>query len=315
MADSDKIRAILSLLKGNLSDPDVKKRCHNTTKDVLINLLITLRVNLKGEDSAEEVVNSKEVNNSSEARDTQSTVQATRAPGERVCKAMYSGRACPDPGQCLFRHPKACTRQECKTRRDEDCTEDWHTPVCKSVKRLTRCPNGDDCTARHPATCDTKGCSTQSGCALWHPKTPRPQDPKAKANTNVDSGNAPGRKPAYRSDSSRAKSSGKGKGTYVTRQLAENVRMREKIATMEQKREQFFQQSDFPPLRGWQHPMPSNQPPRPQHSLQTPTPSYHGDNHMPTKGPVPLEPRQDVGALLAALLPLLQALLPQKSQF
>jgi hypothetical protein len=283
----------------------VRERClaQPITKAVLIDVIVGL-LGIRAEPSQEPP------QGSSQAR---LTVPLVREPGERVCKALYNGQPCPDPGDCLFRHPKVCNRPECKIRRDEDCMEEWHAPVCKSVKKLSRCPIGDACTARHPATCDTKGFSTQSGCALWHPKPIKTLAPKPNAN----SGNATGRTPAGRSNSSGAKNGGKGKGTYVTRQLVENVKMREKIAALEQKREQFCQQQEnFPPLpvRTQLYPPP---PPRqlyPQQTqpfLLTQAPTYlghlQGPNHVPTE-----EPLQDVGGLVAALLPLLQALLTRQ---
>jgi hypothetical protein len=225
----------------------------------------------------------------------------------RVCKAFYNGQVCPDLDGCLSEHPEVCKRPECKTRRSEDCTA-WHPPICKSFKRLTHCMNGDACTARHPATCTTKDCSYQSGCALWHTKTPRTLVPRSRVpKVDANSGNSSGRTQARRSDSSRAKSGMKGKGTYVTRQLAENVRMREKIATLEQKQVLFCPQpKDFPPLPSYRPQQVLNSPPAPLHSFPWPPPA-------PTKGLVPPGPSPDVSALIAALLPLLQAFLPRST--
>jgi hypothetical protein len=224
----------------------------------------------------------------------------------QVCKAFYNGQVCPDQTGCLSEHPKACIRPECKTRRSEDCTA-WHTPLCKSFKRLTHCMNGDTCTARHPATCTSKDCSSQSGCALWHPKTPIFRDPKANANL----GNASRRTQAGRSNSSRAK--GGSKGTYVTRQLAANVRMQEKIATLEKKQVQFCPQpNDFPPLLA-PHRTPSYQPPQVHNSPPAPLHSLPWYSHAPPKSLVPPGPTPDLSALFGALLPLqaaLQAFLP-----
>jgi hypothetical protein len=242
------------------------------------------------------------------------TVQVTGPSRAQVCKAFYNGRVCPDQEGCLSKHPEVCERPECKTRRSEDCTA-WHPPLCKSFKRLTHCMNGDTCTARHPATCTTKDCSYQSGCALWHTKTPRTvvlhsQVPMVNAN----SGNSSGRTQARRSDSSGAKSGVKGKGTYVTRQLAENVKMREKIAVLEQKRVQFHPQpGDFPPLHA-AHRTPSYQPQQVHNSLLAPPHSFPWCPPVPLKGLVPPGPPPDISALIAALLPLqavLQAFLPR----
>jgi hypothetical protein len=64
----------------------------------------------------------------------------------------------------------------------------------------------------------------------------------------------------------------KGKGTYVTRQLAENVKMREKIAMLEQKQVQFHPLPDnFPPLHA-PHRTPSYQPQQVHSSLPAPPP-------------------------------------------
>jgi hypothetical protein len=238
-------------------------------------------------------------------QDEPSQAITTRA---QVCKAFYNGQVCPDLEGCLSEHPKVCDRPECKTRRSEDCTA-WHAPLCKSFKRLTHCMNGDTCTARHPATCTSKDCSYQSGCTLWHPKTPSSQEPKVNANP----GNASRRTQACRSDSSRAKSGMKGRGTYVTRQLAENVRMREKIATLKQKRVQFRPQpDDFPPLMAPQQ-APSYQPQQVHNSLPAPPHSFPWFPPAPPKGLVPPGSMPDISALIAALLPLqaaLQAFLP-----
>jgi hypothetical protein len=231
----------------------------------------------------------------------------------RVCKAFYNGQVCPDLDGCLSEHPEVCERPECKTRRSEDCTA-WHPPICKSFKRLTHCMNGDACTARHPATCTTKDCSYQSGCALWHTKTPRTVVQRSRVpKVDAISGNSSGGTQARRSNSSRAKSGVKGKGTYVTRQLAENVRMREKIATLEQKQAQFCPQpKDFPPLPSYR--TPSYQPQQVHSSLPAPPPSFPWCSPAPLKGLVPPGPPPDISALIAALLPLqavLQAFLPR----
>jgi hypothetical protein len=106
----------------------------------------------------------------------------------------------------------------------------------------------------------------------------------------------------------------KGKGTYVTRQLAENVKMREKIVMLEQKRVQFHPLLDnFPPLHV-PHRMPSYQPQQVHSSLPVPPPSFPWCSPAPPKGLVPPGPPPDISALIAALLQLqavLQAFLPR----
>jgi hypothetical protein len=229
MTQNAKVNKVLNTILEK-DDNEIEKRCILLSKAELAQLILFLAStkSLKVELAALVGTDQNEV---VEVEDKPSQAITTRA---QVCKAFYNGQVCPDQEGCLSEHPKACDRPECKTRRSVDCTA-WHTPLCKSFKRLSHCMNGDACTARHPATCTTKDCSYQSGCALWHTKTPRTRDPKVDAN----SGNSSRRTQARRSDSSGAKSGGKGKGTYVTRQLAENVRMREKIAMLEQKRVQF----------------------------------------------------------------------------
>jgi hypothetical protein len=280
---------------------EIEKRCILLNKNELAQLILFLT----STKSLKEELAALLGTNQSEIVEAIKTPQVTELTRKQVCKAFYNGQACPDPDGCLSEHPKACDRPECKTRRSVDCTA-WHTPLCKSFKRLSHCVNGDTCTARHPATCTTKDCSYQSGCALWHTKTPRSRDPKVDAN----SGNSSRRTQARRTDSSRAKSGVKGKGTYVTRQLAENVRMREKIATLEQKQVLFCPQpKDFPPLPSHQPQQVYNSPPAPLHSFPWPPPA-------PTKGLMPPGSVPDISALIAALLPLqaaLQAFLPRST--
>jgi hypothetical protein len=291
---------------------EIEKRCIALSRAELAKLVLFLvgTKSLKVELAALIGTNQSEVVQTNKAsQETESTVLVKRPPRAQVCRAFHNGQVCPDLDGCLFEHPVVCDRPECKTRRSEECTA-WHPPLCKSFKRLTHCMNGDTCTARHPATCTTKDCSYQSGCALWHLKTPKSRDPKVNAN----SGNASRRTQACRSDSSGAKSGVKGKGTYVTRQLAENVKMREKIAMLEQKRVQFHPQpSDFPPLHA-PHRTPSYQPQQVHNSLLAPPPSFPWCPPTPLKGLVPPGPPPDVSALIAALLPLqavLQAFLPR----
>jgi hypothetical protein len=301
MTQNAKVDKVLNTILVEKDDNEIEKRCITLNKNELAQLILflintkSLKVELAALLGTNEVVKDAKT-----LQDTEATVTVTRSPRAQVCKAFHNGQVCPDQVGCLFEHPEVCDRPECKTRRSENCTS-WHPPLCKSFKRLTHCMNGDACTARHPATCTTKDCSFQSGCALWHTKTPRSRDPKVIAN----SGKASRRTQARRSDSSRAKSGVKGKGTYVTRQLAENLRMREKIATLEQKQVQFCPQlKDFPPLQPQQV---RNSQPAPLHSFPWFPPA-------PSKGLVPPGPLPDISALFAALLPLqaaLQAFLPR----